>query len=413
MDSAVSFFKNRYSLTGLESKLNEEERAFQDIMHRFAEEVIRPVGIELDKLSAEEVVAQDSPYWGFLQEFSALGVEEMLSAPDLDPLVEARFTQILLEELAWGDAGLAVSVGCAMTPALHAKLFKNKFVQEMLAQPHIGCWGITEPDHGSNHILHSEGHATKKPNIVVKIDGDKLVIDGQKSAWVSNGPIATHMSLYASCDFGGEALGQCVVVVPLDADGVSRGKPLEKMGQRALPQGEVFFDNVIIPKEWMLMSPEQYDAAFETQLSIANTGMGPIFTGLSRAAFELALDYAHERKQGDVRIIEHQDVKRRLFDMFRKIEMSRALSHRANEYQARTGRGSLLAATATKVSVTDFCVEVTSAALQMFGGNGLTREYPVEKMFRDARASQIEDGCNHVLRLKGGSLLDKENPYSL
>jgi alkylation response protein AidB-like acyl-CoA dehydrogenase len=413
MDSAVSFFKNRYSMTGLESTLNEEERAFQDTIHRFAKEVVRPIGIELDKLSAEDVVAQGSPFWVFLQKFAELGIGEMLSDPDLDPVVEARFTQILLEELAWGDAGLAVSAGCAITPALHAKLFENSFVQEQLAQPHIGCWGITEPDHGSDQIMHGEGHATKAPNIMVKIDGDNLIINGQKSAWVSNGPVATHMSLYASCDFGGAELGQCVVIVPLNVAGVSRGNPLEKMGQRPLPQGEVFFDNVTISKEWLLIRPEQYDLAFETQLAIANTGMGAIFTGLSRAAFEQALDYAHERKQGGVRIIEHQDVKRRLFDMFRKVEMSRALSHRANEYQARTGRGSLLAATATKVSVTDFCAEITSAALQMFGGNGLSREYHIEKMLRDARASQIEDGCNHVLSLKGGSLLDKENPLSL
>lgn len=413
MDSAVNFFQNRYSLTGLESTLNEEERAFQEMMHRFALDVVRPIGLALDKLTPEEVIAPDSPFWDFHKQLGELGIGELVADDSVDPLTEARLTQILLEELAYGDAGLAVSAGNNLIPLLHAKLFQNAFVAEQLSKPFIGCWGITEPDHGSDQIMYDQGHATKNPNIVVKIDGDNLVINGQKSAWVSNGPVATHMSLFSSCDFGGDELGQCVVIVPLDVDGVSRGKPLDKMGQRAVPQGEVFFDNVTIPKDWMVMGPEQFSIAFETQLSLANTGMGCMFTGLARAAFEQAMDYAHERKQGGVPIIEHQDVQRRLFDMFRKVEMARALAHRANEYQARTGRGSFLAATATKVSVTDIAVEVTSAAVQMFGGNGVTREYPLEKMFRDARSSQIEDGCNHVLSIKGGSLLNKDNPLAL
>jgi alkylation response protein AidB-like acyl-CoA dehydrogenase len=218
--------------------------------------------------------------------------------------------------------------------------------------------------------------------------------------------------MFTACDYGAKQPGMCVVIVPLNCDGVSRGKPLDKMGQRALPQGEVFFDNVTISREWMLVAPEDYDIGFEAQLSGANSGMGLMFTGVARAAFELALDYAHERKQGGMPIIEHQDVQRRLFDMFRKVEMCRALSQRVNEYGARAPRPSLLAAAASKVSVTDMAVEVATEALQMFGGNGLTCEYPIEKIFRDARAAQIEDGCNHVLRIKGGSLLNKDNPLA-
>ncbi len=413
MESATNFFRNRYSLTGLESTLNEEEKAFQDMMHRFAEEVVRPAGAALDKLTPEQVIAPNSVLWEVYARFAELGVMEILASDEVDPVTEARLMQIMLEELAWGDSGIAVSLGAGLSPLMHAKMFENQFVMEkLLANPGIGCWAISEPDHGSNQIMHGKGYATQKPNCIVKFDGDKLVINGQKAAWVSNGPVANFASLFTACDFGGEELGQCVVVVPMDAKGVSKGKPLDKIGQRALPQGEVYFDNVVIEKEWLLVAPENYGAAFESQLSLANAGMGLMFTGLARAAFEHALDYAHERKQGGFAIIEHQDVQRRLFDMFRKVEMCRALSHRVNEYIAAAPRPSLLAAAASKVSVTDLTFEVATSALQMFGGNGLTKEYPMEKLLRDARAAQIEDGCNHVLSIKGGSLLNKDNPLA-
>lgn len=415
LGTATDFFKNRYSLTGLDNNLNEEERAFQDMIHRFSADVVRPIGIELDRLTPEQVIAADSPLWTIYAKLNELGLNEMLMSGELTAEKEDRFTQILLEELAWGDAGIAVSVGAGMTPSLLLKQFPNEFVQQQLPAEYIGSWCISEPDHGSDQI--SGEHVTKKPNCLVKVDGDEVVISGQKAAWVSNGPIATHTALFATHDDGNGNIGQCIVIVPLDLDGITRGKPLDKMGQRALPQGEVYFDNVRLSKEWIIVQPENYALGFEVMLSFANAGMGTMFTGLARAAFEQALDYAHERVQGGVVIIEHQDVQRRLFNMFTKIEMSRALSQRVNAYNVRQDiekgqRKALLGAAASKTAVTDMCMEVTSDALQMFGGNGLTKEYQMEKMFRDARAAQIEDGCNHILRIKGGSLLNMNNPLA-
>lgn len=415
MGSAVDFFRNRYSLTGLDNNFDEQERAFQDSIHRFAEQVVRPAGLALDKMSPQQVVAQDSPLWPVFTQFADLGIVELFRDGGLDPLAEERFTHILLEELSWGDAGIGVSLVVGMTIELLLKNFPNSYVRQQLPEQYIGCWCISEPDHGSDQIYGE--HAINKPNCLVTIEGDELVISGQKAAWVSNGPIATHTALFATCKDEAGNMGQCIVVVPLDLDGVTRGKPLDKMGQRALPQGEVYFDNVRLPKQWMVVTPDNYQLGFEVQLSYANGGMASMFTGVARAAFEMALDYAHERKQGGVAIIEHQDVQRRLFDMFRKVEMSRAMAQRVNQYNAGQDtlngqRKSLLGAAAAKVSVTDMTLEVTTEALQMFGGNGLTLEYPIEKLFRDARAAQIEDGCNHVLALKGGSLLNMDNPLA-
>ena len=139
--------------------------------------------------------------------------------------------------------------------------------------------------------------------------------------------------------------------------------------------------------------------------------LGMPIAPLAQAAADMALDYAHERIAGGTQIINHQSVKSRLFHMFRKVEASRAITRRGLDYNndPETAVPSLCAAMFSKTTGTQNSFEVCSDALQIFGGNGLTKEYPMEKMLRDARASLIEDGCNEVLAIKGGSyLIDDE-----
>src|SRR5690606_21455008 len=138
---------------------------------------------------------------------------------------------------------------------------------------------------------------------------------------------------------------------------------------------------------------ENYQRCLYAIHTEANALMGATFTGVARAAFELALDYAHQRKQGGVPIIRHQHVAWRLFHMFRKVEAARALTRRVVEYNMVQEQPALHAAMTAKVTGTQTAFEVASEALQTFGGNGMTREYPLEKLLRDARASMIEDGC--------------------
>jgi alkylation response protein AidB-like acyl-CoA dehydrogenase len=140
-------------------------------------------------------------------------------------------------------------------------------------------------------------------------------------------------------------------------------------------------------------------------LSEANPLVALMFVGIARAAYELALAYAHERRQGGVKIIHHQSVRYRLFHMFRKVEAARALNHRVLLYNNTAAVPALQGSIASKITSTQTAFEVASDAIQMFGGNGVTREYPVEKLMRDARSSMIEDGCNEVLAIKGGTLL--------
>jgi alkylation response protein AidB-like acyl-CoA dehydrogenase len=156
---------------------------------------------------------------------------------------------------------------------------------------------------------------------------------------------------------------------------------------------------VRLPADYMVIPPEAYGIATEMILTGANGGMGSIFVGVAQAALDLAIDYAKERVQGGVPIFEHQSVKARLFEMFRKVQAARALSRQVTLYNLMNAPPKLHLAVASKVTSTDTAFEVASSALQIYGGNGLSREYPIEKLLRDARASMIEDGCNDVLSL--------------
>jgi alkylation response protein AidB-like acyl-CoA dehydrogenase len=399
-------------LQDIDFDLTEEERNVRDLVHRFAEEVMRPAGQALDRRSAEEVIASDSIFWDVHKKWDELGVRMLTgSASEFTPVQLARLNCIVTEELGWGDAGLAVSLGAAEFPAMLAQTSQNPDLMAAFPMNKVGCWAITEPDHGSDSLDLSGGSQRPgllKPNCVARREGDYYVITGQKAAWVSNGPIAESGALYSAVDNGDGITGCGVLLVDLTAPGVSRGKPLEKLGQRPLPQGEVFFDEVRVPVTHMVIPPEMYAMGMELTLCTANGYMGSTFVGCARAAFEMAVEYAKQRVQGGGPIIQHQAIKMKLFEMFRKIEAARSLNRRVVLYNIvnnpffGAAPGSFPAvhyAIASKVTSTQTAFEVATEAVQVFGGNGLSLEYPIEKLLRDARASLIEDGTNEVLAL--------------
>jgi alkylation response protein AidB-like acyl-CoA dehydrogenase len=205
--------------------------------------------------------------------------------------------------------------------------------------------------------------------------------------------------MFCAVDMGDGVRRDGGFLVPLDVPGVSKGRALDKIGQRALNQGEIFFDEVRIPADYMVIPPQLYGFASDAILATANGGMGSIFVGVAQAALDLAIDYAKERVQGGVPIFQHQSVKMRLFEMFRKVQAARALSRQVTLFNLVNAPPKLHLAVAAKVTSTSTAFEVASSALQIFGGNGLSREYPIEKLLRDARASMIEDGCNDILSL--------------
>lgn len=405
-------------LRGLEAALTEEERAIQETAHRFAAEVMRPIGEKLDKMTPEEVVAEGSPLHDYMAQVKASGLLDLAALAEMDNQQKSRIFPILFEEFGWGDSGLAIATLAASLPSFAAHNTGDPEIIERFGSA-PGCWLATQPDRGSDLVdmEGSEAHpgATQtRGNVSARIDGDDIVINGQSSAWVSYAPLAETSLAYLPCDYGdglihanGRGLNHIALFIPLDADGVTRGKPLDKLGQRALPQGEIFFNDVRVPRKYILAEQDAAWTSFMSTLTFANMEMAATFTGAARAAFDMALAYVHERNQGGVPIIEHQTVQMRTFNLWQKVESSRALTQRVFDYNYSENGPHLLASVTSKTLVTDTAFEVASEALQLFGGNGLTREYPIEKVMRDARASMIEDGENNVLRLKGMRWLSK------
>jgi alkylation response protein AidB-like acyl-CoA dehydrogenase len=405
------------SLTGFETPLNEMERGIQDSVHRFAKEFLRPLGQELDKMSAEQVIAPGSPYYSLFSEAAKLGLDSSLLT-ELPADMAIRVESMIGEEMGWGDSGLGVSLAVASFPSEMAKTVGNQELLELCAGK-IGCWMISHPDKGSDVGAFNmqrewvQGQPGNKGNLFAKVEEHEIVINGQCSAWVSNGAVAQVALAYITADYGNgfyDANGRpngVAVIVPLDLPGVSKGKPLEKIGQRPLPQGEVYFDNVRIPKRFAVALEDEYYGNVASAWSFAGTHMSQIFTGVARGAFEMALAYCHERKQGGQLLMEHQLTRYRIGDMMRRVELCRAVARRSLAYARLTPQGHPWATASAKVTVTEEALRVVSEALQMFGGNGLTREYPIEKLFRDARAALIEDGENHMLTTRLGFLVQQ------
>ncbi len=398
--------------TDLNYELTSEQIAIKEETHRFSKEVLRPASLELDKMAPEEVIQSDL-YWKTMKKGYELGYHTIF-LPDsygglaTDPLE----THIVLEELAWGSVDFGVGLGVACFPAFFASMVPNERLIDEIIEPFcackdasiIGCWGITEPEHGTDTLCPFTPQFTDPTisgQVTARLEGDEYVIEGQKSAWVSNGTVATHALVYLTIDPTKGMSGGGICIVPLDQPGVRKGKPLDKVGQRALNQGEIFFDGVRVPRDYMLVDPESYDAMLDITLSTANAGMGALFVGVARAAYEEALAYSKQRVQGGKPLFEHQLIKHKLFNMFMKIEAARALSRAAMIYNYTNTPPMIQYSIASKVFCTNVATEVASEAIQIFGGNGLTREYPVEKFFRDARAGMIEDGANDSLMITG------------
>jgi len=367
----------------IDLNLTDAQKQLRDTMRKFGAEVMRPAGIELDKIAdPADVIAKGSVLWDVFRQHRELGLHAMNfskffggTLEDMDPMMGI----LMLEEMGYADSGLAISLGVAGMPFAFCQLLPVPELQDLARQyvqdkecELIGCWGITEPDHGGDWSL-GGNKPECGPSLRGVLKGDEYIINGQKAAWVSNGTIATHSLLHVGLDPSRGMEGQGIAICPLALPGITRGKPLDKIGQRPLNQGEIFFDDVHLPKQYMFYTPR------------------PI--GEARGEFFSA------RIQGGVPIFEHKNIKLKLFEMFMMTESARSLARRLQLYNSLSGSASMLHTMAGKWLCTEAAFKVASEAIQIFGGNGLSREYAIEKIFRDARAAMIEDGVNETLAL--------------
>lgn len=396
------------------SDLTPDQQLIKQQAHRFAAEVMRPIGAALDDLRPEEVIASGSPLWEAFKKSYQIGnhlrgFPVQLGGAGLGPLE----SHLVGEEFGWGNSGLSISLGSTSMPFRYAAMNGNPDLMREIVMPfvedkegrYIGCWGATEPNHGSDLVMggyNDDNHL----DCSAHRDGDEWVIQGQKSSWVSNGTIATHCLAFLNLrpELGMRGMG--VAVVPLNLPGVTKGPPTNKLGQRPLNQGEIFFDNVRIPAHYMLSEPNDSPESGSTTnvLAGANAGMSSTFSGVARAAFEEALTYTQSRIQGGVPISSHQVVQKKLFDMFMRVQASRALSRKAN-LRLQSGLPTVHYSIAAKVFATRTAFDVASDASELFGAMGMVKGVLVEALIRDARAAIIEDGSNDTLSVLGGQNL--------
>jgi len=400
------------TIRDIDLNISKETKSMLREVEKFSMEVMRPAGIELDRMSdPADVIKKESVLWDVIKRFREMDLH-LLQIPnrlggmadELDPMAAIRIT----EQLGYADAGLTISMGVSSMPFNMAAMFPMPEMQQLAKDfcadksgEMIGCWAITEPDHGSDWSL--GGNKPKcGPSVTAVLKGEEYIVNGEKSEWVSNGTIATHAMLHVGLYPERGMDGQGLAIIPLDLPGISRGKPLDKMGQRSLNQGAIIFQDARIPKKYMVVpNPDFLKATAGRGLATVNGGMAIVFAGLAKAAYDEAYRYTRKRIQGGVPIFAHKNIKVKLMQMFTRVEAARANARRMAMYNLANPMGpSVVHAVAAKCLSTETATSVASDAMQIFGGYGLAKEYPIEKMFRDARASMIEDGVNEVLAIK-------------
>ncbi|CAB1059423.1 Acyl-CoA dehydrogenase [Olavius sp. associated proteobacterium Delta 1] len=407
----------------IDLNLSKEDIAIQREAHEFAKGVMRPAAEELGRLTPEKQIADDSPLWDFLKQAYQLGYHavifpEEVGGMGLTPLQQA----IVMEEMGWGSNGLCIQLGAAGAHALGGLMSMNPELLEEFTIPFCnckdgsirGCWAVTEPDHGSDTLGFGESFFDSpeiRPNCRAILDGNEWVISGQKSAWVSGAPVANHCLVHLQIDPDRGFAGIGAAIVPLDIPGCSKGKPHEMLGMRELNQCELYFDDVRIPAHYMFMDNADYYFPFGKQILAGfNMTVACFATGLARAAFEEAFSYCHERVQGGKLLKEHYSVKRRIFEMFSRVETCRALSRRAVELNGSIFPGFPEYSIAAKTVATELAFQNAHDAITILGANGLSTEYHTEKLFRDARENLIADGTTETLQKVGGHFLFETYP---
>jgi alkylation response protein AidB-like acyl-CoA dehydrogenase len=405
----------------IDLSLSADDLTVKEVAHQFAETVMRPISKELDAMDPEQAIAEGSPLYTFLKKAYELDLHmgdfpEQFGGPGLSPLQ----AQIADEELGWGSIGLCILLGAAGMPARAALMSGNPELIEEFVVPFCsckdgsirGCWAVNDPDHGSDNLGFGEDFFTKvRSTTRAKKDGDHWIISGQKAAWVSGAATATHALTWVELDPTKGLAGQGAAIVPLDLPGCSKGKALDKVGMRDLNQTELYFDDVRIPKRYMVIdNPDKYEMLGTQFLVAANMMMGIESTGLARAAFEEAFAYCKERVQGGRPLIEHYAMKQRLFAMFARVETCRAIARRVCSMNMNLYPGFAEYAMVAKTTATELAFKNAHEAVQIFGGNGLTKEYLIEKLFRDARSGLIADGNTEALQRYGGQLLMESYP---
>jgi alkylation response protein AidB-like acyl-CoA dehydrogenase len=397
--------------SGFGLDLSADLREMRDWLHGFAEKVIRPAGAEWDE-------REETP-WPILEEAAKIGLYS------LDFFAQQWFepsglgTLVAFEELFWGDAGIALSlVGSGLAAIAVASVGTNEQIGEWLPEIFgspgdikLGAFCSSEAGAGSDV-------GAIRTSATYQQATDEWVLNGTK-AWATNGGIADVHVVVAAVDPAAGSRGQASFIVPPGTAGLSQGQKYRKHGVRASHTAEVVLDSVRVPGRCLVGGKDRLDerlariaegrssgahAAMKT-FEASRPGVGAMAVGVARAAAEFATDYATQRVQFGRPIGQNQAIAFMLADMHAAVDAARLLTWRA-AWMARRGlpftraEGSM-----SKLVAGETAVRVTEQAIQILGGNGYTRDYPVERWHRDAKIFTIFEGTSEIQRMIVGRAL--------
>ena len=387
-------------------ELSEDVQQVQKWIHDFAEDVIRPVAHEWDE-------REEFP-WPVVKEAAKIGLYgfDFMAQSFADP--SGLMLPVAAEELFWGDAGIGLAIfGSGLAAAGITANGTPEQVMEWVPQCYgtaddikLGAFCVSEPDAGSDV-------SSLRTRAVYDEATDEWVINGTK-AWITNGGIADVHVVVAAIDPQLKGRGQASFIVPPGTKGLSQGQKYAKHGIRASHTAEVILDDVRVPGRLLLGGKEKLDAKLARAREAGHSGqrqpamatfeatrptVGAQALGIARAAYEFALDYAKERSAFGKPIIMNQGIAFKLADMRMEIDAARLLVWRAawmgrNRVPFTAGEGSM-----SKLKAGEVAVWVTEQAIQILGGYGYTREYPVERWHRDAKIYTIFEGTSEIQRL--------------
>ena len=385
--------------------LNDDQQQLQKWIHEFAAEVVRPAAHEWDE-------REEFPM-PIVQEAARIGLYSWEFAANANEDKTGLTYPVAAEELFWGDAGIGLAIfGSGLAAAGIVANGTKEQIFEWVPQCYgtpdkvqLGAFCVSEADAGSDV-------SSLRTRAVYDGASDEWVINGTK-AWITNGGIADVHVVVAAVDPALKGRGQASFVIPPGTRGLSMGQKYKKHGIRASHTAEVVLDDVRVPGRCLLGGKEKLDDKLARAREASHTGqkqpamstfeatrptVGAQAIGIARAAYEFALDYAKERKAFGKPIVMHQAVGFKLADMAMEIDAARLLVWRA-AWLARNGGLRRAEGSMSKLKAGEVAVNVTEDAIQILGGYGYTREYPVERWHRDAKIYTIFEGTSEIQRL--------------
>jgi acyl-CoA dehydrogenase len=365
--------------------LTDEQKDLRELARSFAEKEIRPVAWEYDKEGTWPQEIIDKAWEVGLMN---IHVPVEYGGPGLSYLDGC----LIEEELGWGCSGIATSLSanglaCAPVGIGGSDEIKKKYFGMLTEAPKLAAFCLTEPDAGSD-VSGMRTTAVRK--------GDKYVINGSK-CFITNGGYADWFTVYAKTDKDAGHRGISAFVVPKDAT-VTVDKKEDKMGQRASNTATITFNETEIPAENLLGEENKGFKLAMMTLDRTRPGVAAMATGIAQAAFEFACAYSKERVQFGVPIAMHQAIQFMIADMATDIEAARLLTWQSAALMD-SGRRNTLACSHAKRFSADAAMKITTDAVQIYGGYGFIKDYPVEKLMRDAKIMQLYEGTSQIQRL--------------